>query len=51
MILTFFRGVMQLTWRQAWTRTVLHQAVTWGTLIALYGAAVAIEPRILEIVP
>jgi hypothetical protein len=48
MIATFFRDVLKLSWRQAWRRTLMHQAVTWGTLIGLYSAAVAMWPRILE---
>jgi len=48
MIEAFFREVLELPPRRARNRTLLHQAVTWGMLLALGGTAVAIWPRVLE---
>lgn len=45
-IAAFFREVLGLDRRRAAIRTVLHQALTWTTFVLLYGAAVAIGPRI-----
>ena len=47
MIAAFFREVLDLAPAQTIIRTAAHQALTWGLFIALYGAAVAIRPRIV----
>lgn len=44
----FFREVLGLDRRRAIARTAVHQAITWILLIAVYGAAVALIPRIVE---
>jgi hypothetical protein len=46
-IAAFFREVLHLDPRRAALRTALHQAMTWGALVVLYGTAVAIRPRIV----
>lgn len=48
MIAAYFREVLHLDRRRAMTRTAVHQAITWGVFALLYGAAVAIHPRIVE---
>jgi hypothetical protein len=48
MIAAFFRQVCGMDRRRAAMRTVLQQALSWGLLIALYGTAVAIWPRVLQ---
>ena len=48
MIAAFFREVLQLDPLGALGRTVLHQAITWTLFAGLYGAAVALRPRLLE---
>ena len=48
MIAAFFREVLHLDPLRALGRTVLHQAITWTVFVVLYGASVAIRPRILE---
>jgi|SRR5579872_2897700 len=48
MIAAYFREVQGFDRRRAAIRTVVHQAVTWGLFVALFGAAVAVWPRILE---
>jgi len=47
-IAAFFREVLELAPRQAFIRTAAHQALTWGLFVGLYGAAVAIRPRVVE---
>jgi hypothetical protein len=46
-IAAYFREVLGMNRRSAAVRTVLHQAVTWGLLLIMFGMAVAIWPRIL----
>ena len=46
-IAAFFREVLHRDPRRAAQRTALHQAMTWGALVVLYGTAVAIRPRIV----
>jgi hypothetical protein len=46
----YFRQVHELDRHQATFRTVVHQILTWGLFLALFGAAVAIWPRILQVV-
>lgn len=48
MIAAFFRQVCGMDRRRAVIRTLLQQALSWGLLIALFGAAVAIWPRVLQ---
>jgi hypothetical protein len=48
MILAFFREVLRLDRRHAIGRTAVHQAITWGLFVLLYGSAVALHPRILH---
>jgi hypothetical protein len=50
MIAAYFRQVHELDRRRAAVRTIVHQILTWGLLFALFGAAVAIWPRILQVV-
>jgi len=47
MIAAYFREVLGMNRRTAAIRTIVHQAVTWGLFVTIYGAAVAIWPRIL----
>lgn len=47
-IAAYFREVLGLDRRRARVRTLAHQALTWGLFIAIFGAAVAIWPRILQ---
>lgn len=47
-IAAYFREVLGLGRREALARTALHQAITWLALAIVYGAAVAIIPRIVE---
>jgi len=44
----YFREVHGLDRRRAAIRTFVHQAVTWAVFAVLFGAAVAIWPRILQ---
>ncbi|HET7697566.1 MAG TPA: hypothetical protein VFK57_17750 [Vicinamibacterales bacterium] len=46
-IRAFFREVLRLDGRGAVWRTAVHQAITWTTLGVLYGASVALQPRIV----
>ena len=48
-IAAYFREVHGFDRRRAVVRTIAHQALTWGVFIALFGAAVAIWPRILQL--
>jgi hypothetical protein len=48
-IAAFFREVLKMDRRRAAAVTLVHQALTWGLLIAFYGAAVALWPRVLEV--
>lgn len=48
MIAAFFREVLNLDPRRAIRSTAIHQGITWGVFLLLYGAAVAIHPRIVE---
>jgi hypothetical protein len=45
MLDAFFREVLKLDPRVALVRTMMHQAITWTLLVALFGAAVALTPR------
>lgn len=47
MIAAFFREVLALTPSGALRRTAVHQAMTWGVFVLLYGSAVALQPRIM----
>jgi hypothetical protein len=47
-IAAFFREVLQFGSRRAAAWTMVHQAITWSTFAALYGSAVALQPRIVE---
>ena len=47
-IAAFFREVLQYGSRRAALHTALHQAITWGTFVLLYGSAVALQPRLVE---
>ena len=49
-IAAYFRQVHELDRRRSAVRTILHQILTWGLFLALFGAAVAIWPRILQVV-
>jgi hypothetical protein len=44
----FFREVLEMDPRHAVARTVAQQALTWGSLVILFGTAVAWMPRVLE---
>jgi hypothetical protein len=44
----FFREVLELDPRHAVARTVAQQVMTWGSLVILFGTAVAWMPRVLE---
>jgi len=46
-IAAFFREVLQYGSRRAAVHTAIHQALTWGAFVVLYGAAVALQPRIV----
>jgi hypothetical protein len=48
-IAAYFREVHGFDRRRAVVRTVVHQALTWGVFVALFGVAVAIWPRILQL--
>jgi hypothetical protein len=48
-IAAFCREVLKLDPDVARMRTVVHQAVTWTAILVVYGAAVAILPRALEL--
>ena len=48
MIAAFFRQVMEMDLRDAVARTIVHQAITWTTLILLFAFAVAVPPRAIE---
>lgn len=48
MIAAFCRQVLGMDGRQAIARTTMHQVVTWGLFVAVYGSAIALWPRILE---
>jgi len=48
MIAAFFREVLEMDPREARARTAVHQALTWGLLVLLFGTAVALVPRIYE---
>lgn len=50
-IAAYFREIHGLDRRRAALRTLVHQALTWASFIALFGAAVAIWPRILQTLP
>ena len=47
-IAAFFQEVLKMDRRRATIRTLVQQALTWGLLVALYGAAVALWPRVLQ---
>jgi hypothetical protein len=49
-IAAYFREVLELDPRHARLRTIVQQAATWGIPLVLYGAAVAIWPRFLEMI-
>jgi hypothetical protein len=48
-ISAFFREVLELDPREALARTAIQQAATWGLFLILYGTAVSVWPRILEL--
>jgi len=48
-IAAFFREVLGLDQRRAAVRTLVHQALTWGLFVAIFGAAVALWPRVLQV--
>ncbi len=47
-ISAFFREVLEMDPRHAAARTAVHQAITWGLALFLYGMVVALRPRVLE---
>lgn len=47
-IAAFCVEVLGMERRQAVVRTTIHQVVTWGVLIAVFGWAVALWPRIVQ---
>ena len=47
-IAAFFREVLQYGSRRAAVHTAIHQAITWGAFVLLYGSAVALQPRLVE---
>jgi len=49
MIAAFFREVLELAPAHAIVRTAVHQAITWGLFVLLYGWAVALWPRIVQV--
>lgn len=48
-VAAFFREVLKIEPRRAAVCTLVHQALTWGLFVSLYGAAVALWPRLLEL--
>jgi hypothetical protein len=48
-IAAYFREVHGLDRRGARVRAIAHQALTWGLFVTLFGAAVAISPRVLQV--
>ena len=48
MIAAFCRQVLRMDGRQAIARTAMHQVLTWGLFVAVYGSAVALWPRIVQ---
>ena len=44
----FFREVLELDPRAALVWTMAHQAITWTLFVVLFGAALALTPRVLE---
>ena len=48
MIAAFCREVLRMERRQAIVRTTMHQVVTWGVFVAVYGWSVALWPRIVQ---
>lgn len=48
MIAAFCREVLGMDRRQAVARTTMHQVVTWGVFVLVYGWAVALWPRIVQ---
>jgi hypothetical protein len=48
MIAAFCREVLGMDRRQAIVRTTMHQVVTWGLFVVVYGWAVALWPRIVQ---
>jgi hypothetical protein len=44
----FFREVLEMDPRDAFTRTIAQQAMTWASFLILFGTAVAWMPRVLE---
>lgn len=48
MLAAFFREVLHMDPQRATTWTAVHQGITWGLFVLLYGVAVAIHPRIVE---
>ena len=49
-IAAFFRQVLGLDGRRAAVRTLVHQALTWGLFVSIFGAAVALWPRVLQVI-
>ena len=48
MIAAFCREVLGMDRREAIRRTTIHQVVTWGLFLVVYGWAVALWPRIVQ---
>ena len=48
MIAAFCREVLGMERRKAIIRTTMHQVVTWGVFVAVYGWSVALWPRIVQ---
>ena len=44
----FFQEVLEMDPRDAFARAAVHQVISWGAFVALFGTAVAFVPRILE---
>jgi len=49
-IAAFFREVLGLDQHRATVHTLVHQTLTWGLLAAIFGAAVALWPRVLQVI-
>ena len=47
-IAAHFQHVLALDRGTALRRTILHQALTWGLLLGIYGVAVALYPRVVQ---
>jgi hypothetical protein len=47
-LVAYCQEILRLAPRDALRRTLLHQALTWGLSLALFGTAVQIVPRAIE---